>query len=187
MLFSANGPRPPRGGRHNRRPALVLTLTTLSMCALFTGCGNKQSAPQSAGPSPSPSHRDQPLRDAKSAKEASPSPSELAGGAQDQDFQTVLVTKGDVTVYTPVHIGAKLTVPVMIKNTTSQRVQYTVDIRVEGPGGFDTTVHLRTDVVGVYPGGTWPEELTAVDHAKPVPQHPKVTITRVERRPMFKE
>ncbi|GGY61916.1 MULTISPECIES: hypothetical protein [Streptomyces] len=185
MLSSTTSPRPAHGGGRNRRPALALTLTALAVCTLVTGCGATHATSPAAIASPSPSNR--PLKDAEPTRKASPSSSALAGSAQDQDFQTVLASKDDVTVYTPVHVGTKLNIPVLIKNTGTERAHYTVAIRVEGPGGFDTTVRMSTDVVGVYPGGTWPTELNATDHTKPVPQHPEVTIMNVARRPLFKE
>ncbi|WP_143179731.1 hypothetical protein [Streptomyces yunnanensis] len=106
-------------------------------------------------------------------------------GADDENFQQRAVVKGDVTVYSPVRTGAGLTVPVEIKNGGSRRAFYKVDIRVQGPGGFDVTVHVDTDTVGVYPGGSWPVEPTASDPGKPVPKHPQITIEHVSRREMF--
>ncbi|MFF2808806.1 hypothetical protein ACFVT2_16825 [Streptomyces sp. NPDC058000] len=73
-------------------------------------------------------------------------------------------------------------VPVEIKNSGQNRAFYQVDIRVQGPGGFDATVHIDTDTVGIYPGGSWPVEPTASDPGKAVPEHPHVSIERVARR-----
>ncbi|MGV4924687.1 hypothetical protein [Streptomyces sp. HJ7] len=89
-----------------------------------------------------------------------------------------------MTVYLPVRAGTGLIVPVEIKNSGSRRAFYKVDVRVQGPGGFDATVHVDTDVVGVYPGGSWPVEPTVSDPGKPVPQHPQITIERISRREM---
>ncbi|MDJ0345976.1 hypothetical protein QMK19_30465 [Streptomyces sp. H10-C2] len=75
-----------------------------------------------------------------------------------------------------------LIVPVEIRNTGKERAFYTVDVRVQGPDGFSAAVRVSTDTVGVYPGGSWPEEPTASDPGKPVPQHPRVTITHVSRQ-----
>ncbi|QZL05873.1 hypothetical protein K2224_24185 [Streptomyces sp. BHT-5-2] len=105
-------------------------------------------------------------------------------GADDKNFQQHAVVKGDVTVYLPVRAGTGLIVPVEIKNSGSRRAFYKVDVRVQGPGGFDATVHVDTDVVGVYPGGSWPVEPTVSDPGKPVPQHPQITIERISRREM---
>ncbi|MEK2479543.1 hypothetical protein [Streptomyces noursei] len=109
-------------------------------------------------------------------------PGASRSGADDKNFQQRAVIKGDVTVYTPVRTGTGLTVPVEIKNSGSRRALYQVDVRVQGPGGFDATVHINTDVVGVYPGGSWPVEPTASAPGKPLPEHPQITIERIVRR-----
>ncbi|MGY0056874.1 hypothetical protein ACWY4P_09945 [Streptomyces sp. LZ34] len=88
------------------------------------------------------------------------------------------MTKGDVTVFKPVRSGSALLVPVKITNHGDQRAFYEVAVRVTGPDGFDVTVHMKTDVVGVYPGASWPTELTARDSGSPAPENPRVTIVK---------
>ncbi|MFE2029903.1 hypothetical protein ACFW9V_33260, partial [Streptomyces hygroscopicus] len=77
-----------------------------------------------------------------------------------------------MTVFKPVHSGSTLMVPVKITNHGDQRAFYEVAVRVTGTNGFDVTVHMKTDVVGVHPGASWPTELTAKDPRSPVPETP---------------
>ncbi|MFJ8314052.1 MULTISPECIES: hypothetical protein [unclassified Streptomyces] len=109
-----------------------------------------------------------------------PAPGQTAVG--DENFGKPSVIDGDITVYTPVHQGSALTVPVKITNSGSRRAFYQADVRVQGSGGFDVTVHIDTDVVGLYPGTSWPTELTAQVRGKSAPDHPAVTIEHVIKR-----
>ncbi|MEU1940901.1 hypothetical protein ABZ554_00110 [Streptomyces sp. NPDC020125] len=84
----------------------------------------------------------------------------------------------DVTVFKPVHSESTLMVPVKITNHGDQRAFYEVAGRVAGAIGFDVTVHMKTDVVGVYPGASWPTELTAQDPGSPVSGNPQVSIVK---------
>ncbi|MFF8387097.1 hypothetical protein ACF053_26100 [Streptomyces kanasensis] len=84
-----------------------------------------------------------------------------------------------MTVFSPATTGNELTVPVHITNKSNKRLFYQVEIRVTGPGGFDVTRSMETDTVGVYPGASWPTELTFTDsEGKPVPESPRVTIVK---------
>jgi hypothetical protein len=121
-------------------------------------------------------------RTSNAAREVSRSPQPSSTNAVNQNFQEVIASKGDAKVYTPVRTSAGFTVPVEIVNTGTDRALYEVDIRVQGSGGFNATARVSTDVVGVYPGGSWPVELAVADPGKPVPQHPRVTITQISRQ-----
>ncbi|WP_138898493.1 hypothetical protein [Streptomyces chryseus] len=89
-----------------------------------------------------------------------------------------MATDGDVVVYAPTRTTSGLTIPVKITNNGDRRAIYQVDVRITGPGGFDATAQVKTTVVGLYPGTSWPTELTAKDPGKPVPEHPIVTIEK---------
>ncbi|MGW2864187.1 hypothetical protein [Streptomyces sp. NPDC001205] len=106
-----------------------------------------------------------------------PAPGQTAGN--DENFGKSSVIDGDITVYAPVRRGSALTVPVKITNSGSRRAFYQADVRIQGSGGFDVTVHIDTDVVGLYPGTSWPTELTAQVPGKSAPDHPVVTIEHV--------
>ncbi|MET9520238.1 hypothetical protein [Streptomyces sp. NPDC002994] len=95
-----------------------------------------------------------------------------------EEFGRSVATNGDVVVYAPTRTGTRLTVPVKITNAGDRRAFYQVAIRITGPGGFDVTVRVATDVVGIYPGASWPTELSAVDPGKPLPRNPIVTIEK---------
>ncbi|MGW3568188.1 hypothetical protein ACWDSL_30790 [Streptomyces sp. NPDC000941] len=97
---------------------------------------------------------------------------------ESEDFAHPATTKGDVTVFKPVRSGSALMVPVKITNHGDQRAFYEVAVRVTGDHGFDATVHMKTDVVGVYPGASWPTELTARDPGSPLPENPRVAIVK---------
>ena len=99
-------------------------------------------------------------------------------GKEDEVFTHPLTTRGDVTVFKPVRSGSALTVPVKITNHGDQRVFYDVAVRVTGPQGFDATVRMKSEVVGLYPGASWPAELTARDPGSPVPENPRVAIVK---------
>ncbi|WP_432247788.1 hypothetical protein ACRAR1_07795 [Streptomyces sanyensis] len=89
---------------------------------------------------------------------------------------TPVAQEGDVTLFPPVRRGEEIAVPVEIANTGARRAIYRVEVRVTGAGGFDATRSLETDTVGVYPGASWPTELTFTDPGGPVPDDPRVAI-----------
>ncbi|MFD9566127.1 hypothetical protein [Streptomyces sp. NPDC059994] len=93
------------------------------------------------------------------------------------------MAKGDLVAFTVHRAGAKLTLPVRITNSGRERAFYQADLRITGPGGFAALVHVATEVVGVYPGTSWPTELTVEAAGKPVPDHPVVTVEKYTRRP----
>ncbi|MFE3182763.1 hypothetical protein ACFXKR_18105 [Streptomyces violascens] len=109
-----------------------------------------------------------------------PAPGQTAGN--DENFGKPSVIDGDITVYAPLRQGSALTVPVKITNSGSRRAFYQADVRVQGSGGFDVTVHIDTDVVGLYPGTSWPTELTAQVPGKSAPDHPVVTVEHIIKR-----
>ncbi|MGP3926105.1 hypothetical protein [Streptomyces sp. 8N616] len=88
---------------------------------------------------------------------------------------------GDVLVYGPRKVDGRLRVPVTVTNHGGERAFYRVTIRVTGPGGYSATVHVDTHTTGVYPGTTWPTELTPGDPEHPVPGDPEVEITSSSR------
>ncbi|WP_240135558.1 hypothetical protein [Streptomyces sp. MUM 178J] len=101
------------------------------------------------------------------------------GVAQDsEDPGDPVAKQGDVAVFAPVRSGNEVTVPVNITNTSGKRTVYRVEVRATGPGGFDVTQSMETGTVGVYPGASWPTELTFTDPGKPVPDNPRITIVR---------
>ncbi|WP_189765858.1 hypothetical protein [Streptomyces xanthochromogenes] len=103
-------------------------------------------------------------------------------GDRNEGLGTPLVVRGDVAVYPPVHKGSVLTVPVSIVNTGAERAFYRADVHVTGPDGFDVVLHIDTPVVGVYPGASWPTELSTAVAGKSVPAHPTVTVDNYGRR-----
>ncbi|WP_143079026.1 hypothetical protein [Streptomyces monashensis] len=100
------------------------------------------------------------------------------GGEQ---FGTPVIRRGDVTIYTPRRDRDALAVPVEVVNSGAKRAFYRFRIRVTGPGGFDATASASMDVVGLYPGTSWPTELTIKDPGHTPPAHPQITIVSVER------
>ncbi|MFG3381753.1 MULTISPECIES: hypothetical protein [unclassified Streptomyces] len=95
---------------------------------------------------------------------------------------TPVAQEGDVTLFPPVRRGEEIAVPVEIANTGARRAIYRVEVRVTGAGGFDATRSLETDTVGVYPGASWPTELTFTDPGGPVPDDPRVSIVSSSRK-----
>ncbi|WP_413812734.1 hypothetical protein [Streptomyces sp. OE57] len=83
-----------------------------------------------------------------------------------------------MTVFKPVRSGSALTVPIMVTNRGDQRWFYEVAVRITGDHGFDATVRMKSEAVGLYPGTSWPAELTARDPGSPVPENPQVTIVK---------
>jgi hypothetical protein len=109
-------------------------------------------------------------------------PSAVTGVAKGREhFGTPLVRQGDVTVFTPQRHTDALTVPVEVVNSGRKRAFYRFRIRITGPGGFDATASASMDVVGLYPGTSWPTELTVSDPGHTPPAHPHITIESVER------
>ncbi|WP_432586419.1 hypothetical protein ABVG11_10035 [Streptomyces sp. HD1123-B1] len=97
---------------------------------------------------------------------------------ESENFTHPVATKGDVTVFKPVRRASALIVPIKIINHGDERAFYDVAVRVTGAHGFDTTVRMKTDVVGVYPGASWPTEISASDSGSPLPESPRVTIVK---------
>lgn len=83
-----------------------------------------------------------------------------------------------MTVFKPVRSGSAFAVPIKITNRGDQRAFYEVAVRVSGDDGFDVTVRMKSEAVGLYPGTSWPAELTARDSGSPVPENPQVTIVK---------
>ncbi len=84
-------------------------------------------------------------------------------------------------MYTPTAHGDTLTIPVKVTNSGSKRAFYRFTIRVTGPNGFDHTAGASMEVVGLYPGTSWPTELTVRDAGHTPPKHPHITVERLER------
>lgn len=177
-----------------RTPAAVLA-SALALGALSVGCGAPSDAkadrsvqqpaalPETAPPTPavSPSQEEQDeVSKERARREAVPGAVPVTpGSAQGSEgFGDPVAKRGDVAVFSPVRSGDEITVPVNITNTGTKRMVYRVEVRVTGAGGFDATRSMETDTVGVYPGASWPTELTFTDPGKPVPDNPRVTIVR---------
>ncbi|MFF7652989.1 hypothetical protein ACFZCY_24730 [Streptomyces sp. NPDC007983] len=186
----------------HRSAGSLFTLTALTMSAglLTTACGadaggsSAATAPPSrvvespepsasaAESSPTALTAEQRAQEEAGRERAAAAPSGVpvtpGDGKESEVFTHPLTTKGDVTVFKPVRSGSALTVPVKITNHGDQRTFYDVAIRVTGPRGFDATVRMKSEVVGLYPGTSWPTELTARDPGSPVPENPRVTIVK---------
>ncbi|MFJ3931288.1 hypothetical protein [Streptomyces sp. NPDC090029] len=104
------------------------------------------------------------------------------GTAEAGALGTPVAQEGDVALFSPVRRGEEIAVPVEITNTGARRAIYRVEVRVTGAGGFDATRSLETDTVGVYPGVSWPTELTFTDPGGPVPDDPRVAIVSSSRK-----
>ncbi|MEV6393509.1 hypothetical protein AB0M39_01775 [Streptomyces sp. NPDC051907] len=89
---------------------------------------------------------------------------------------------GDVTVFKPRPDRGSLTLPLSITNSGKERAFYHVEVRITGPGGFDATVRVDTDAVALFPGTSWPTELTVKDPGKPLPETPVVSIVKNVKR-----
>lgn len=119
-------------------------------------------------------------------REAAPSgevitPSRVAGASEEEDFGASVAREGDLTVYTPTTHGDTLTIPVEITNSSSKRAFYHFTIRITGPDGYDHTAGASLEVVGLYPGTSWPTELTVRDANHTPPEHPRITVEKLER------
>ncbi|MBB5117981.1 hypothetical protein [Streptomyces eurocidicus] len=88
---------------------------------------------------------------------------------------------GEVIVYQPTRSDGGLKVPITITNNGKDRAFYKVSVRVTGPSGFSTTVHVETSTTGVYPGVTWPTELIARDSDHPVPDKASAEIADITK------
>ncbi|MFC7830707.1 hypothetical protein [Streptomyces sp. NPDC057375] len=150
--------------------------------------------PSAATPDPPASSGTPREREAKAAaaevererREAAPpgdviTPSHVAGASEEEDFGASVARKGDLTVYTPTAHRDTLTIPVKVTNSGSKRAFYRFTIRVTGPNGFDRTAGASLEVVGLYPGTSWPTELTVRDANHTPPTHPHVTVEKLER------
>src|SRR5262249_5641125 len=98
-----------------------------------------------------------------------------------EHFGTPVTRQGDVTVYTARRDKGELRVPVEVVNSGRKRAFYRFRIRITGPGGFDATASASTDAVGLYPGTSWPTELTVSAPGHTLPAHPHITIENVKR------
>ncbi|MGW7409756.1 hypothetical protein ACWGI9_39695 [Streptomyces sp. NPDC054833] len=110
-----------------------------------------------------------------------PSPAGTSIAKGSEKFGTPIARQGDVTVYTPRRDEEALTVPVKVVNSGKERAFYRFRIRVTGAGGFDATASASAEVVGLYPGTSWPTELTVRDPGHMPPANPHITIVGVER------
>ncbi len=86
-----------------------------------------------------------------------------------------------MTVYAARRANDSMTVPVEVVNNGRKRAFYRFRIRITGPGGFDATADASMGVVGLYPGASWPTELTLSDPGHTPPAHPHIIIESVER------
>jgi len=148
-----------------------------------------QPSASAAGSSPTPQTAEQRAQEEAGRERAAAAPSGVpvtpGAGKESENFSHSVTTRGDVTVFKPVRSGSALTVPVKITNHGDRRAFYEVDVRVTGPHGFDATVHMKSEVVGLYPGTSWPAELTARDPGSPVPENPQVTIVKSAKLEKF--
>ncbi|WP_371792310.1 hypothetical protein OG285_25295 [Streptomyces sp. NBC_01471] len=101
----------------------------------------------------------------------------------EEKFGKAVATQGDLTVYAARRHGTTLTVPCKITNSGHRRASYTFRIRVTGPDGYNATAQASLDVVGLYPGTSWPTELAVQQSGKPAPAQPKITIEELQRTP----
>ncbi|MFJ6573205.1 hypothetical protein ACIQNU_37930 [Streptomyces sp. NPDC091292] len=146
--------------------------------------------PVSTPPSPSADSAEEEALSAEASKRAASAPSgdpvtppEFSGVPSGQeDFGPAILKDGDVTVYRPTRHGESLTIPVKVTNTGSRRAFYDVAIRVTGPDGFSATIRLKEDVVGLYPGTSWPTEQVVQDPGHPAPEHPQVEFEKNSKR-----
>ncbi|MFF1411563.1 hypothetical protein ACFVX6_17545 [Streptomyces sp. NPDC058289] len=119
------------------------------------------------------------------ARQLDPSGTNTPSGpaASEPDHGGSLAVKGDVTAYEPKRgkDGSSLAIPIEITNCGSARAFYKVGITVTGPGGYRAVADMETETTGVYPGTTWPTELTVSDPKHSAPEHPEVEIT-VDRK-----
>lgn len=113
-----------------------------------------------------------------------PSPAGSGIPKGSEHFGTPVARRGDVIIYTPRRDKDALTVPVEVLNSGTKRAFYRFRIRVTGAGGFDATASTSMDVVGLYPGTSWPAELTVRDSGHTPPAQPHITIVSVERDEM---
>ncbi|MEU5592803.1 hypothetical protein [Streptomyces sp. NPDC020298] len=184
-------------------PPLVLLLVAGAMTA---ACGHEQAgndAAAAAVPSPPPASATSPTvataapdrtevarRKAEEERRRAaappgvaitPSPAGTGIAEGSERFGTPIARRGDVTVYTPRRAKEVLTVPVKVVNSGRERAFYRFRIRVTGAGGFDATASASAEVVGLYPGTSWPTELTVRDSGRTPPASPRITIVSVER------
>ncbi|MEV3854949.1 hypothetical protein AB0J38_11545 [Streptomyces sp. NPDC050095] len=110
----------------------------------------------------------------RTPSQASPSGSER--------FGKPIATRGDVTVYRPTRRGGNLIVPVKVTNTGTAKAFYDIKIRISGPEGFAATISLKNEVVGLYPGTSWPTEQTVNDPGKPLPALPHIEFEKYVKR-----
>ncbi|QHA09301.1 hypothetical protein GQF42_44525 [Streptomyces broussonetiae] len=152
----------------------------------------QSSPPDSAASSAAASTRSDGIEEARQKAErerrqAAPpgvtiTPSPVTGIAKGSEhFGTPVISQGDVTVYAARREKGGLTVPVEVVNSGRKRAFYRFRIRITGPGGFDATASASSNVVGLYPGTSWPTELTVSDPGHTPPSHPHITIESVER------
>ncbi|WP_327325001.1 hypothetical protein OG735_22670 [Streptomyces sp. NBC_01210] len=105
------------------------------------------------------------------------------GTAQgNEEFGQSVLASGDVTVFKPRRDRGSLTLSLSITNSGKERAFYQVEVRITGPGGFDATVRVDTGAVALYPGTSWPTELTVKDSGKPLPDNPVVSIVKNNKR-----
>jgi hypothetical protein len=109
----------------------------------------------------------------------SPSWTGIAKGSE--HFGNPVAQRGDVTVYVARRDKDGLRIPVEVVNSGRTRAFYRFRIRITGPGGFKATADAAMDVVGLYPGTSWPTELTVRDPGHTPPAHPHITIESIER------
>lgn len=187
------------------RPVTSLPLLALLVVvgATTAACGHEQTSADAAAVPPSPDapktssiaattvpdrtelarqkvERER-LQSAPPGVTITPSPTGTGTVTGSEKFKTPVARHGDVTVYTPTRGNQALTVPVMVVNSGKDRAFYRFRIRVTGTGGFDATASTSAEVVGLYPGTSWPTVMTVKDPGHTPPANPRVTIVSVER------
>lgn len=144
--------------------------------------GTGEPSASAEGSSPTPQTAEQRAQEEAGRERAAAAPSGVpvtpGEPKENKHFRHPVTTQGDVTVFKPVRSGSALTVPILVTNRGDQRAFYEVAVRITGDHGFDTTVRMKSEAVGLYPGTSWPAELTARDPGSPVPDNPQVTIVK---------
>lgn len=148
-----------------------------------SGTGEPSASAQGSSPTPQTAEQRAQEEAGRERAAAAPSGVPVTPGEprENEHFRHPVTTQGDVTVFKPVRSGSVLTVPIKITNRSDQRAFYEVAVRVTGDHGFDATVRMKSEAVGLYPGTSWPAELTARDPGSPVPDNPKVTIVKTTK------
>ncbi|MDH2392696.1 hypothetical protein QCN29_28740 [Streptomyces sp. HNM0663] len=196
VLLAGSGPEREAVGQPDASPAATAPSATPPRTEATLSPQPSTSTPQPAKPPQSPQtqqaqaqKQDEISRqraEAEAVPDAipiTPAPRESGPVEGSEDFGKAVLTDGDLTVYQPRARASSTVLPMKVTNSGTEWAAYDIAVRITGPDGFDEIVTLNNgEPFGVFPGTSWPSEVTVDSDGKPLPKEPAISIVKNNRQ-----